>query len=110
MSRALPPFRADQVGSLLRPEYLKRARAEQAAGKISSEQLKTVEDQAIQEVIAREEAIGLRGITDGEFRRSLWHLDFLEHIGGCEAYQAEQGLAFKGGVWKAKGLKVARTV
>jgi len=101
-----PPFRADHVGSLLRPQYLKDARFQRQAGKISPAELTVIEDRAIRELIAKEEAVGLQGITDGEFRRAFWHLDFLSGLDGVEAYEAEQGIQFQGGQTKATGLKV----
>lgn len=100
------PYRADHVGSLLRPEYLKQARAQREAGQISAADLTAVEDRAIREVIAKQESVGLQNITDGEFRRSFWHLDFLENLDGVESYHAEQGIQFQGGQTKAKGLRV----
>ncbi len=101
-----PPFRADHVGSLLRPQYLKDARSQRQAGKISPAELAVIEDRAIRELIAKEEAVGLQGITDGEFRRAFWHLDFLAGLDGVEAYEAEHGIQFQGGQTKATGLKV----
>jgi 5-methyltetrahydropteroyltriglutamate--homocysteine methyltransferase len=106
MRRALPPFRADHVGSLLRPQHLREARAQRDSGEISALQLKEVEDRAIQDLIAKQDAIGLDGITDGEFRRAFWHLDFLEQLQGVESYPAGQSVQFKGGTAKVKGLKV----
>jgi len=76
------PFRADQVGSLLRPAALAAERARFRRGEIEAAALKAVEDQAIAEVVRRQEAIGLQGITDGEFRRDWWHLDFLAQLDG----------------------------
>ncbi len=102
----LTPFRAEHVGSLLRPARLKTARTQRAAGEMTAEQLAVEEDLAIREVIARQEQTGLRDITDGEFRRSFWHLDFFSGIAGVEVYEAAQGIQFKGGQTKAKGLKV----
>ena len=110
MQRAHPPFRADHVGSLLRPQYLKDARARRDAGEISAAQLKEIEDRAIRELIARQESIGLESITDGELRRSFWHLDFLEQLAGVESYPAAQGLPFKGGTARIKGIKVTGRV
>jgi len=78
MLRVTPPFRADHVGSLLRPQYLKDARAQRSRGEITRQQLREIEDRAIREVISKQESVGLEGITDGELRRSFWHLDFLE--------------------------------
>ena len=77
-----PPFRADHVGSLLRPAKLLRAREDHAAGRSSPATLRSVEDQAIREVVRMQHQIGLRGVTDGEFRRRSWHMDFLYRIGG----------------------------
>ena len=107
MWRATPPFRADHVGSLLRPQVLKDARAQRERGEITDQQLTEIEDRAIRDVIAKQEGAGLQGISDGEFRRSFWHLDFLEQIGGVETYPAEQGLPFQGGTARIKGLKVS---
>ncbi|HEX5404281.1 MAG TPA: 5-methyltetrahydropteroyltriglutamate--homocysteine S-methyltransferase [Pseudonocardiaceae bacterium] len=81
-TRTVPPFRADHVGSLLRPQRLLRARQEHAEGAITDEQLKAVEDEAILEVIRTQGDVGLRTATDGEFRRSAWHMDFLFALGG----------------------------
>src|SRR5713226_2246645 len=106
MLRTTPPFRADHVGSLLRPQYLKDARALRERSEIGPEKLKQIEDRAIQELIGKEEAIGLQSVTDGEFRRAFWHLDFMEGLDGVETYQAEHGIAFKGGETKPKGLRV----
>ncbi len=77
-----PPFRADHVGSLLRPERLLRAREEHAAGRLPLEDLRAVEDDAIREVVAMQEDIGLQSATDGEFRRASWHMDFIYQLGG----------------------------
>ena len=77
-----PPFRADHVGSLLRPPELLRARAEHQAGRLSAGELRRVEDQAIRDVVRMQQDVGLEGVTDGEFRRGSWHMDFLYQIGG----------------------------
>jgi 5-methyltetrahydropteroyltriglutamate--homocysteine methyltransferase len=79
-----PPFRADHVGSLLRPKELLRARDEHKRGRVGAAQLKVIEDDAIRAVVKMQEDIGLQGITDGEFRRSSWHMDFMYQIGGVE--------------------------
>src|SRR5262245_30741427 len=79
---ALPPCRAAVVGSLLRTQALKDARARQQAGEISAAELGAVEDQEIRKIVAREESIGLQAATDGEFRRAWWHFDFLEGLKG----------------------------
>jgi methionine synthase II (cobalamin-independent) len=77
-----PPFRADHVGSLLRPAELLRARAEHQAGRLSAEELRRVEDQAIGDVVRMQREVGIMGVTDGEYRRGSWHMDFLYQIGG----------------------------
>ena len=77
-----PPFRADHVGSLLRPPELLRARQEHQAGRLSAEELRRVEDEAIRDAVAMQQEVGLEGVTDGEFRRGSWHMDFLYQIGG----------------------------
>jgi len=81
-ARTKPPFRADHVGSLLRPPRLLRARADFAQGHIDAETLRDVEDDAIREVVRRQEDIGLQSATDGEFRRESWHMDFIYQLDG----------------------------
>ncbi|MEJ3748242.1 5-methyltetrahydropteroyltriglutamate--homocysteine S-methyltransferase [Actinomycetes bacterium KLBMP 9797] len=83
-ARTRPPFRADHVGSLLRPPELLRARAERAAGTITAEELRAVEDGAIQRVVRAQEEVGLQSATDGEFRRTSWHMDFIYQLGGID--------------------------
>src|SRR3984885_15227691 len=80
--RTMPPFRADHVGSLLRPAGLHEARKQRAEGVISDEQLRAAEDEAVREVVALQREVGLRSLTDGEFRRASWHMDFVYQIGG----------------------------
>jgi 5-methyltetrahydropteroyltriglutamate--homocysteine methyltransferase len=80
--RDSPPFRADHVGSLLRPPELMRARDRHAAGEIDAAELRGVEDEAIRDVVRRQEEAGLRSATDGEFRRGSWHMDFIYQLGG----------------------------
>ena len=77
-----PPFRADHVGSLLRSPGLLQAREDFAAGRISAEDLRAVEDAAVREVVRRQEETGLRAATDGEQRRESWHMDFIYQLGG----------------------------
>jgi len=79
---AAPPFRADHVGSLLRPPELAGARARRKRGELGAATLRDIEDRAIREAVAKQEAIGLGGVTDGEFRRDWWHLDFLAQLEG----------------------------
>ncbi len=80
--RATPPFRADHVGSLLRPPELLRAREDRAAGRITAEELRAAEDSAIRGIVALQEETGLQSATDGEFRRTEWHTDFVTRLGG----------------------------
>ena len=87
--RELPPFRADEVGSLLRPPALSRARAERKAGRIDADALRAAEDSAILEVIELQRAAGLQTVTDGEFRRTSWHMDFIYELGGVEQVSGE---------------------
>ena len=93
-----PPFRADHVGSLLRPKRLQAARADHKAGGLSSEELREIEDSCIADAIRRQEEIGLRAATDGEYRRAYWHYDFVSGLDGVEIYEPEQKIAFKGAV------------
>jgi 5-methyltetrahydropteroyltriglutamate--homocysteine methyltransferase len=93
---ARPPFRADQVGSLLRPAELKEARARVERGELSPEALREVEDRLIRKVVAKQEAIGLQSITDGEFRRGWWNHDFLGRIGGVEIMVDPKSVKFVG--------------
>jgi 5-methyltetrahydropteroyltriglutamate--homocysteine methyltransferase len=81
---ARPPFRADHVGSLLRPPEVLRAREEFAAGQVDAEQLRQVEDAAIREIIRMQGEVGLKSVTDGEFRRESWHMDFIYSLGGIQ--------------------------
>src|SRR5215813_6515742 len=82
MPDASPPFRADHVGSLLRPASLKALRAEKEAGRATAEALTAAENAAIRDAVALQEGVGLRGITDGEMRRKSWHMDFLMQLSG----------------------------
>jgi 5-methyltetrahydropteroyltriglutamate--homocysteine methyltransferase len=79
-----PPFHADQVGSLLRPPELRDARARAKTGELSQDQLRDIEDRCIRKAVERQETIGLRAVTDGEFRRDFWHIDFLKQLDGVE--------------------------
>jgi 5-methyltetrahydropteroyltriglutamate--homocysteine methyltransferase len=96
MASQRPPFRADQVGSLLRPQELKQARADFKAGKISADRLKDVEDRSIRQAVSLQESAGLQSVTDGEFRRAFWHVDFLTGFEGIAATQGQYALKFHG--------------
>jgi 5-methyltetrahydropteroyltriglutamate--homocysteine methyltransferase len=80
--RETPPFRADHVGSLLRPAALHAARADRAAGRLDAEELRKIEDEAIRDVVEMQRSVGLQSATDGEFRRASWHMDFIYRLGG----------------------------
>src|ERR1700754_1464005 len=102
--RTTGPFRADHVGSLLRPTALKQARARADKGELSAEQLRRIEDQEIEKVIKKQEEIGLKLATDGEFRRSWWQFDFYKGLDGVELYSTGHGIAFAGGTTKAESV------
>ena len=106
MPRTKPPFRADHVGSLLRPAVLKQARAQRERGEITAEELKTIEDREIEAVIRKQEEAGLRSVTDGEFRRAFWNYDFLGQLDGVEAYLGERKIKFQGPQPKPMMLRV----
>jgi 5-methyltetrahydropteroyltriglutamate--homocysteine methyltransferase len=106
MPNGKPPFRADHVGSLLRPPELRDARAAHAAGRMDAAALRAVEDRCVRDAVAQQRAVGLRAATDGEYRRAFWHFDFLAGLGGVEMYESDQGIQFQGGQTKAYGLKV----
>ena len=93
---ARPPFRADHVGSLLRPPELKAAREKRKSGAISAADLQAVEDRSIRDAVALQEAAGLESVTDGEFRRAFWHVDFLTGFDGIVATQGQYALKFHG--------------
>ncbi|HET7849915.1 MAG TPA: 5-methyltetrahydropteroyltriglutamate--homocysteine S-methyltransferase [Pseudolabrys sp.] len=105
--RTTPPFRADHVGSLLRPAALKQAREQCAKGEISMAALRETEDREIARVIRKQEEVGLQSITDGEFRRSWWHLDFLWGLDGVEKYVMDSGVAFAGVNTRNEGVRIA---
>ena len=96
MQRTKPPFRADEVGSLLRPARIKEARARFEKGEISPGELRKIEDSEIEKVVHKQASVGLKLATDGEFRRSWWHFDFLAGLTGCELFHPEVGIQFAG--------------
>ena len=96
MNKANTPFRYDYVGSFLRPAGLKQARADFQNGKIGADELKAAEDQAIRELVAKQQSVGYHVITDGEFRRATWHLDFMWGFHGVGHSRTEKGLPFHG--------------
>ena len=101
------PFRLDHVGSFLRPERLKEARAKFGAGEITAEELERVENEEIIALVEKEKELGLQSITDGEFRRAFWHLDFLENLDGVELVEVEHfSVQFKDKDVKPKTLRI----
>ena len=107
MQRTKPPFRADMVGSLLRTAPIKQARAQREKGAITAAQLKEVEDREIEKIIKKQEEIGLKLVTDGEFRRSWWHFDFFRMLDGVELYELDHGIQFQGVQTKMQSIKVS---
>ena len=89
-----PPFRADHVGSLLRPAALREAREKRARGEIDAAALAAIEDREIEALIARQEAVGLKSVTDGEFRRASWQTDFLQALDGIETFLGDRKIQF----------------
>jgi 5-methyltetrahydropteroyltriglutamate--homocysteine methyltransferase len=106
MQRTTPPFRADHVGSLLRPAALKEARVKRERNEISADELRAVEDREIEKVIKKQEEIGLKLVTDGEFRRSWWHFDFFRGLDGVTFYTTDHGIQFRGVQTKAEAIKI----
>ena len=105
------PFRLDHVGSFLRPERLKEARAKFNAGEINAEELERVENEEIIALIEKEKELGLKSVTDGEFRRAFWHLDFLENLEGVELVEVEHfSVQFKDKDVKPKTLRIVGKV
>ena len=105
------PFRLDHVGSFLRPERLKEARAKFNAGEINAEELERVENEEIIALIEKEKELGLKSVTDGEFRRAFWHLDFLENLDGVELVEVDHfSVQFKDKDVKPKTLRIVGKV
>ena len=105
------PFRLDHVGSFLRPERLKEARAKFNAGEITAEELERVENEEIIALIEKEKELGLKSVTDGEFRRAFWHLDFLENLEGVELVEVDHfSVQFKDKDVKPKTLRIVGKV
>jgi methionine synthase II (cobalamin-independent) len=105
-ARTKPPFRADHVGSFLRSAPLKEAREKAARGEITAAQLKAVEDQEVPKIIAKQEELGLKLATDGEYRRSWWHFDFFGLMDGVEIYELDHGIQFQGIQTKPLSIRV----
>jgi 5-methyltetrahydropteroyltriglutamate--homocysteine methyltransferase len=106
MQRTKPPFRADHVGSYLRTPAITEARAKRDGGKISNADLKKVEDEEIPKVIKKQEEVGLKCATDGEYRRMFWHFDFYDGLDNVEIYELDHGIQFQGVQTKPKGIRI----
>src|ERR1700680_1336011 len=106
MARSKPPFRADVVGSILRTAPLKEARATGEKGAINAGELKAVEDREIETIIKKQEEVGLKVATDGEFRRSWWHFDFYGLLDGVEIYELDHGIQFQGVQTKPRSIRI----
>ncbi|MCC2112308.1 MAG: 5-methyltetrahydropteroyltriglutamate--homocysteine S-methyltransferase, partial [Hyphomicrobiales bacterium] len=104
------PYRADEVGSLLRPAALKKARAEHEAGTLDDAGLRAVEDDCIREAVRKQEAAGLKAVTDGEFRRSWWHFDFLAGLDGVDLVSGVAPIQFSGIQTKSESIAVSGSV
>jgi 5-methyltetrahydropteroyltriglutamate--homocysteine methyltransferase len=98
-ARTTPPFRADHVGSLLRPTHLQAARDDLAAGRIDAGELRRIEDDAVRAVVTKQEEIGLRAVTDGELRRASWHMDFIYQLDGISKEAGHIAVKF----WNEQG-------
>jgi len=105
-ARTKPPFRADHVGSILRSAAIKDARAKHEKRAITDAQLKEVEDREIDKIIKKQEEIGLKLATDGEYRRSWWHFDFFGMLEGVEIYELDHGIQFQGVQTKPRSIRV----
>jgi 5-methyltetrahydropteroyltriglutamate--homocysteine methyltransferase len=106
MMRNKPPFRADVVGSILRTAPLKQARAKREKGEIGAAQLTEVEDREVETIIKKQEDVGLKVATDGEFRRSWWHFDFYGDLDGVEIYELDHGIQFQGVQTKPRSIRI----
>src|SRR3954447_9325265 len=93
--RDTPPFRADHVGSLLRPPQLMQAREDHAEGRIDDAELRTAEDEAIRDAVRMQRDVGLSTATDGEFRRASWHMDFIYSLGGISRAKDDLKIQFR---------------
>src|SRR5262245_3965538 len=106
MAHLTPPFRADHVGSMLRIRPRQDAPEKGEKGAISAAQLKEVEDREIEEIIRKQEEIGLKLATDGEFRRAYWHFDFFSMLDGIELYELDHGIQFQGVQSKPQSIRI----
>ena len=105
MPNGKPPFRADHVGSLLRPPVLREARAARSAGQKSDAEVREVEDRCIVDAIREQKNVGLRAVTDGEYRRAFWHFDFLAKLGGVDVVEVVEMMRHAESVEDAAGVR-----
>jgi 5-methyltetrahydropteroyltriglutamate--homocysteine methyltransferase len=105
--RTVPPFRADIVGSFLRPGIIRDARSKWQSRQITAEALRAAEDEEIRKLVQKEKEIGLKGVTDGEFRRSWWHLDFMWGLDGIEKKEVKEGYHFHGIDTRAETVRLS---
>ncbi|MGN6573471.1 MAG: 5-methyltetrahydropteroyltriglutamate--homocysteine S-methyltransferase [Pseudolabrys sp.] len=110
MQRTKPPFRADHVGSFLRPRPVKEARVKREKGEITAEQLREVENREIEKVIRKQEEVGLKLATDGEYRRSWWHYDFFGMLDGVEIIEGKVGIQFQGVLTKPHVIHIKNKI
>ncbi|MFD2924632.1 5-methyltetrahydropteroyltriglutamate--homocysteine S-methyltransferase [Halobacillus naozhouensis] len=106
LKTSLPPFHADHVGSLLRSQRIEQARLQKGSGEINAVELRAIENAEITRIVEKQKEIGLKAVTDGEFRRAWWHFDFLEGLDGVTGFVPEKGIEFHNTVTKAYGVKV----
>src|SRR5512134_3319526 len=104
MADATPPFRADHVGSLLRSKRLAEARVMRQTNKMDAKQFRAIEEEEIRALIKKQEDIGLKVVTDGEYPRSWWHFDFNAALTGAELYDTGTGIQFKGVQTRSEGV------
>ncbi|MFJ7978421.1 5-methyltetrahydropteroyltriglutamate--homocysteine S-methyltransferase [Peribacillus sp. JNUCC 23] len=104
------PFKADHVGSFLRPERLKQARLQKDNGEITADELRKIEDEEIIKLVEKQKEAGLTAVTDGEFRRAWWHLDFLSGFDGVVFHETNDGIQFNGVKTRAHGIKVTEKI
>jgi 5-methyltetrahydropteroyltriglutamate--homocysteine methyltransferase len=107
MQRTKPPFRADHVGSILRSAAIKKARAKRETNEITAAALKAVEDREVEKIVRKQEELGLKLATDGEYRRSWWHLDFFWGLTGCEKITLPHGIKFRGVETRPEGYRIS---
>jgi 5-methyltetrahydropteroyltriglutamate--homocysteine methyltransferase len=110
MQRTKPPFRADHVGSFLRPQAVKEARVKREKGQIGADQLREIENAEIEKVIRKQEEIGLKLATDGEYRRSWWHYDFFGMLDGVEIIEGNVGIQFQGVLTKPHVIHIKNKI